>query len=456
MRGFVAHAPMARLSTPPALPRLRTLGVLAAAVLTLAACGGKTQPAAADKSPASAKSPAAPAESPRALRAEAELARANMDTATLARAQQRLAELKSSDPAVKRTRLRALTTLAVEARIRSEALDDETAGGQADTWATEAQTLVDDLGEQLDPGEQTAARARVALVRGEPVAAAHPAVLLPSFRDRELQLAVLSEPLWRDTEGAAAEPPSATERAAVLAALRATEAPTPMETMLLAVALHNEGEHESAADLATKILAGAPGQPLAKGLTEPEPEPAPAVAVAEPVPAPTPPPIAEPTPPPAAKPEPTPPPAAKPEPTPPPAAKPEPTPKPKPKPKPATSPKPKKPAVDLTKEGCRLVRGGDAKQGFAMLQRAFDQNPRDTKVTLCMAEGHLKLGRAESARAMAERVLRAAPKNKRALLLAGKIEHKLGNKRRAVDYYSQVLELDPQNATAKSYVDANG
>lgn len=111
---------------------------------------------------------------------------------------------------------------------------------------------------------------------------------------------------------------------------------------------------------------------------------------------------------------------------------------------------------ELTDEGCKLVRSGDAKKGFSLLQKAFDLNPRDTRVTLCMSEGHMKLGRLPSARAMAERVLNKSPRHKKALLLAAKIENKLGNKKAAVNYYRRVLEIDPGNSTAQTYVANNG
>jgi Tfp pilus assembly protein PilF len=110
----------------------------------------------------------------------------------------------------------------------------------------------------------------------------------------------------------------------------------------------------------------------------------------------------------------------------------------------------------LAEEGCKLVHGGKAEAGFSMLQKAFDEDPHDTKVLLCMAEAHMKLDRMPSARAMVERVVRKNGKNKKALQLAAKIEDELGNERSAADYYRKLLELDPDNATAKAYVEKHG
>ncbi|MEM7157808.1 MAG: tetratricopeptide repeat protein, partial [Myxococcota bacterium] len=322
------------------------------------------------------------------------------------------------------------------------------------------------MGKDVDPGARTTANARLALARGQDVATTHPMVLLPSFRDRELQHAVLTQALWKPAEG---EEPNDDENAQLVSALEGAAEPSGLEQLLLAVALERTGETERAATVADQALARAPGSPLATGLLK-RVRPKTQVAVAEPAapsvptkaaPTEAAPPAPEPAPAPAPEPapapvEPTPPKPAPADTTPPaspstPAAKPK-----KPKKPPSGPPKGRMTPAELTTQGCKLVRAGKAQQGFGMLQKAFDANPRDTKVTLCMAEGHMKLSRLPSARAMVERVLRATPRNKRALMLAAKIEDRMGNKRNAVDYYKLVLKGDPTNATATAYVEKHG
>jgi len=424
------------------------------------------------------------------LVARSQQARRALDTGAMASLETELASAAASAGApaqafeVRRERLAVLSTLAVEASVRAHVLHQPEAEQQAADYAALGQGLIDDLREQLDPGEVQATRARLTLAAGGDVLAKHPRVLLPAFRDRELRHVVLAQPLWdpADAEGTDDQAAEPDETPGLLSALEQLRDPTGLERALLAVVLEHQGAADRAQTVLDLMLSTAPGQPLATGLreqirrsglvavaepgtlepdlidAEPDPEPEPT----KPEPA-TPDPEPEPT-----KPEPT-----KPEPTKPEPTKPEPKPKPKPEPtKPDPEPKPKvrntgggggggssskrKSPEELTSEGCQLVQSGDADRGFNMLQKAFDLNPRDTKVTLCMAEGHMKLGRLPSARAMVERVLDKTPRSKKALLLAAKIENKLGNKKAALDYYRRVLEIDPENSTAKSFVDGNG
>jgi tetratricopeptide (TPR) repeat protein len=379
----------------------------------------------------------------------ARVARQQLDTATLARLEGELAgaaQATTSAPKAleaRRERLAVLATLAVESSVRGAALGDPEARKQAADYVTRATQLLDQLEPELDPGLQLSTSARLALAGGGDVPSRYPIVLLPTFRDRELQHVLLAEPLWHAEAALTLDDPA---RADLVRALDEIAAPTAFERLVLALALEPTGDGARAQSLVREVLAAAPGQPLAEGLlarlrgdTQ--------VAVADPSPVPI-----EPEP---IEPEPIEPDAIEPEPQP---IEPEPV-EPKPPKKPSTNtpkPRPKTAPGDLAEEGCKLVRGGKAEQGFSMLQRAFDQDPRDTKVILCMAEGHMKLGRLPSARAMVERVLRSSGKNKKALLLAGKIEDKLGNERSATDYYRKLLELEPDNATAKAYVEKHG
>jgi len=384
------------------------------------------------------------------LVARSDEARKALDTATLVRVQKELeaaAKSSSRPPLARRARraqLDAITSLAVEATLRSATLGDEKAREQAAEFASQGQALANALDAELEPAELVTARARITLAQGRDVIDEHPLVLLSTFGDRELQHAVLSEPLWRPTPGNELDDE---ERAGLVQALEEVSDPTGLEQLLLALALDAEGESERAKALARDALATAPRQSLAQGLLD-RFDRGTMLAVADPQPIPVGIPSAPETPPVAET-----PPLVE---TPTPSVEPSAPSKPK-KPKSSGS-KPKKrlgPA-ELTTEGCKLVRSGKAQQGFSLLQRAFDLNPRDTKVTQCMAEAHLKLGRLPSARAMVERVLRSSGKNKRALLLAAKIEDKMGAKRAATDYYRRVLAIDPDHATAKAYVDKNG
>lgn len=400
-----------------------------------------------------------PASTP-AVVTRAQAARRSLDTAALQRLEGELGAAAATVPDARGEQVAVLTALAVESSVRGTLGADPQATQQAAALATRARTLLERHSAELDPGLRLAARARVALASGEDPLAAHPAVLLPGFPDRELQHLLLAEPLWRP----GAEPLPNDTRADLVRRLEQLPEPTAVERLLLALALPVSTPRAQA--LVSDVLTASPAQPLAQAIgdhlrtgsrvavadplpTEPAPtEPAPSEA------APT---EAEPTEAAPTEPEPT-----EPEPTEPEPSEPEPS---KPKATPDGSepakknpPKPKapKPPTDLADEGCKLVQSGKAEQGFAMLQKAFDQDPRDTKVILCMAEGHMKLGRLPSARAMVERVLRSNGKSKKALNLAAKIEDKLGNERSAADYYRKLLELDPDDATAKAYVEKHG
>jgi TolA-binding protein len=380
--------------------------------------------------------------------ADARQARAALDTPALQRLEPKLAAAEA--PEARSERVAVLATLALESSVRAAVSGDPRASEQASRYVTRARPLVDQLEPELDPGFVLATRARLDLASGEDVLTRHPAVLLPGFRDRELQHLLLAEPLWHADAGLTLDAPA---RADLARALETAPEPTTFERLLLALALPDQPPR--ARSLAREVLEAAPSHALAQAVLT-HLESGPTIAVAEPGP-----PEPEPTKPEPTKPEPT-----KPEPTKPEPTKPEPTHSAKPgptdsgqtkKPTPAQpKPKPPKPATDLAEEGCKLVHGGKAEQGFAMLQRAFDENPRDTKVVLCMAEGHMKLGRLPSARALVERVIRSNGKNKKALQLAAKIEDQLGNGRAAADYYRKLLELDPDHAAAKAYVEKHG
>lgn len=398
---------------------------------------GREAKAVADEGPAAADE----------LVTRAQRARHALDTTALAKLEPELAAAPPEVLEARRERVAVLATLALESSVRAAVSGDAGAKSQASRYVGRARPLVDQLEPELDPGFVLATRARLALASGEDILATHPAVLLPEYRDRELQHLLLAEPLWHSDAGL---PLDDAARGTLARALESAPDPTALERLLLALAVPEDRTRTKS--LIRSVLDAAPAQPLAEAVMA-RVASVPTVAVAEPPPPePLPPEPTEPLP---TEPEPTP---AEPTPTEPTPAEPGATKKPgQPKPKASPAqPKVPKAAADLAEEGCDLVRSGKAEQGFAMLQKAFDQDPRDTKVILCMAEGHMKLGRLPSGRAMVERVLRSSPKNKKALQLAAKIEDQLGNERSAADYYRKLLELEPDNATAKSYVEKHG
>ena len=394
----------------------------------------------------------------------AQAARRTLDTTALQELEGELAAAAQANPTAPETsellgeRVAVLASLSLESCVRASVAKDAPASEQAKRYATKTHALVEQHGPELDPGLVLAARARDTLCSGkEDVLALHPAVLHPGFRDHELRYALLAEPLWRPP-GSDTEPLGEAARTNLVHALEQLPEPTTFERLTLALALPDQDPR--AQSIVGEVLASVPTQPLARAVQEHLRSSA-QVAVAEPPVEPTGPAEVSPTVP--AEPVPSEPVPAEPVPSEP--ADPGPTKKvgqPKQpssgQPKQPSSGQPKQPKAsgDLAEEGCKLVHGGKAEQGFAMLQKAFDQDPRDTKVILCMAEGHMKLGRLPSARAMVERVIRSNGKNKKALQLAGKIEDQLGNERSAADYYRKLLELEPDNATAKAYVDKHG
>ena len=438
------------------------------------------------------------------LMVKAQAARAAADVRSLRELDAELAESADATTvapkamAAQLERIDVLATLALEAAIRRglPSADQAEADRVLQSSVKTGRELIRAArAHDGDASRLRAAAARLDLAAGEPVADHEPMVLLPTYRDPELRFAVIAEPLWRPEPDA--EPMPAPELDDLVASLRA-EPSTVLLDLLLAVSLRARGDNDDALAVVDRVLASSPGQPSATALRsalsgagplvaaaldgggeedplgergeglgvatpeaapepEPEPEPAPEPEpepVAKPKPEPTP--VAEPEP----EPEPEPTPEPEPEPTPEPVAKPKPEPKatptPKPDPKPKPAAKPKKDFETLLTEGCKLARTGDAEKGLALLRDAHDMQPGGTKVTLCMAEAHERLGRDASARAMCDRVLRKNPNHKQANLLMAKLAVASGDKATALKHYRRVLESDPENAKAKAYVEANG
>lgn len=471
-------------------------------------------------------------------------------------------ELARLEPALEEAIARStVPATALDAKLEladlhaTRALEAAVRGGMLPTHRTQASKEIKHAIEEASPilaalesgkadqGRVRAATARLALAEGAPLVEEHPIVLMPTYRDTELRLVALSEPLWRGAGGDASLGTTALEE--LITELRRESHRTGLQNVLLAAALRALEREDEALMVLDEVLAEVPTQPTALGLrrqwtgapavvaaaprgdggaddlrgvgdgsitadddngedagiaidggadaaddgsARPEPtpptDPRPAAVPSDP---PSPPPADPPADPPPADPAPTPadptPPPADPEPAsddgglvpsppepapadPPPAPAvdppPDPVPDPAPKPTPKKPNKPKPPKKkkqgfdELLAEGCKLAKGGDANKGLKLLQKAHDIQPGGTKVTLCMAQAHKKLGRTPSARALTERILRKSPGNKQANLLMASIEAGAGNKAAAVRHYKKVLEKDPEHAKAKAYVEANG
>lgn len=109
----------------------------------------------------------------------------------------------------------------------------------------------------------------------------------------------------------------------------------------------------------------------------------------------------------------------------------------------------------LLERGCQQVSSGDVDAGLTTLRRAFDINPRDVDVLVCLADGYAAQGSNHYANQFYERALDQAPRNKVALRGAAKFAAKTGATQKAVGYYERLLEVDPNNAAALAYIANN-
>lgn len=109
----------------------------------------------------------------------------------------------------------------------------------------------------------------------------------------------------------------------------------------------------------------------------------------------------------------------------------------------------------LLERGCEQVASGDADAGIKTLQRAFDKNPRDVDVLVCLADGYAAQGSNHHANQFYERALAQSPNNKGALRGAAKAAAKTGATQKAIDLYERLLKVDPNNAVALAYIANN-
>jgi tetratricopeptide (TPR) repeat protein len=459
-------------------------GLGIAAIVAYGSFQAQQRMAARERAPEAAdvrsEAPAAPGQ----LVARVHAATRDLDVAALATLDRELETsaartTKREDTASLRVaRASALGVRALEAAIRAHRTRDAAATAEVATTLAKGRELTDALTKDgIQPAAVGRIEARLDLAEGRDITVLHPVVLMPDYPDAELRLAALSRPLFVD----AGDPQwGEGELADLTAELRGATPQTGLSRLLLAMALEASGDGSAAESEAQAVLSQTPGQPLAVAMQapaaergtaveppEPEAQPEPAIdAQSEPEPAVEPEPVVEPTPTPTTNSEPG---KSEPKPQSDSKAKPKAQPKAEPKPAPASKPKndgtkkpasPKKPRPKKTKpdfatllaDGCKLVRGGNAAEGFKILKEAHDLQPGGVKVTLCMAQAQDKLGRAASALALVDRVINKAPKNKTALLLAARLEAAQGNRSTAEQHYRKILEIDPKNAKAKKFL----
>lgn len=109
----------------------------------------------------------------------------------------------------------------------------------------------------------------------------------------------------------------------------------------------------------------------------------------------------------------------------------------------------------LLERGCEQVASGDVDNGIKTLQKAFDKNPKDVDVLVCLADGYAAQGSNNYANQFYERALEQSPSNKGALRGAAKAAAKTGATQKAIGLYERLLKVDPNNAVALAYIANN-
>jgi predicted Zn finger-like uncharacterized protein len=109
----------------------------------------------------------------------------------------------------------------------------------------------------------------------------------------------------------------------------------------------------------------------------------------------------------------------------------------------------------LLDRGCEQVASGDAAGAITTLQRAFNINPKDVDVLVCLADAYTAQGSSHHANQFYERALEQSPNNKGALRGAAKAAAKTGATEKAIGLYERLLKVDPNNAVALAYLANN-
>jgi tetratricopeptide (TPR) repeat protein len=106
----------------------------------------------------------------------------------------------------------------------------------------------------------------------------------------------------------------------------------------------------------------------------------------------------------------------------------------------------------LLERGCSQVESGDTEAGIKTLQRAFDKQPRNVDLLVCLADGYVAQGSYHHANTFYDRALEQSPQHRGALRGAAKAADKTGATQKAIGLYERLLKVDPQNAIAQAYL----
>jgi predicted Zn finger-like uncharacterized protein len=106
----------------------------------------------------------------------------------------------------------------------------------------------------------------------------------------------------------------------------------------------------------------------------------------------------------------------------------------------------------LLERGCADVDSGKASAGVASLLKAFDRNPADLDVLVCLGKGYEALGNGQRALHFYDKALSQSPRHRSALRGAAMVAESMGSDRQALGYYKRLLQVDPMNARARVFV----
>ena len=111
---------------------------------------------------------------------------------------------------------------------------------------------------------------------------------------------------------------------------------------------------------------------------------------------------------------------------------------------------------ELLDRGCSLVERGAASSGVTTLLKAFDRDPENLDVMVCLAQGYSRTGRNIRALTFYERVLARSPEHRTALYGAATAAAAQGDHRRASQYYERLLQVVPDHGPAAAYLELHG
>ncbi len=106
----------------------------------------------------------------------------------------------------------------------------------------------------------------------------------------------------------------------------------------------------------------------------------------------------------------------------------------------------------LLDRGCEAARNGSAEAGVDLLLKAFDDQPNDLDVLVCLGDGYARQGQNRRAADFYDRALDRSPKFKPALAGAAEIAVKTGATVRAIKLYETLLSVDPDHPDAKAFL----